>query len=415
MITKNKIGILLLAMMLVGMVLIPTASAQKTSNVVSVEKAEKVASYSIKEISKSTSNFSEWENATVKLSTVYYDLEGKKSAYSFNVIENGKQIGSIFISATKDNCPVLEFSKGKIPNEIPELTTRSKSLAQERANKIKLENNDKEELTIGKMKLLYLGPTFYYAEYNLTDAKGKTKEKVIVDLPFSTIVNFNESNASVPANEENYFFNSTYIQQQEEMRKQNANTQWTALEKEMADSSSYSISSSVEKSISGVPNYSWRDGCSPTAAGMVLGYWDSHGYSNFPSRDYLIDALATAMGTDWPGSGSTWPYNIDDGIETVCDMYNYPNFQASNDYLFTWTKVKSEVNANRPFVLSMLNGGTSVGGTYDYGDHSVTCIGYSDGTNDYVLLHDTWDTTSTRYLAYGSWTAAMATWVQYVS
>lgn len=413
---KNRIGIgtLILMILLVGIALVPAATAQETSNVVSAEQAEKVASYYIKEISKSISDFSGWKNATVKLSTVYYDLEGKKSAYSFNVIENERQIGSIFISATKDNCPVLEFSKGKIPNEIPELTTRSKSLVQERANKIKSESNDKEELTIGKMKPLYLGPTFYYAEYTLTDTKGKIKEKVIVDLPFSTIVSFNESNVNVPSDED-YFFNSTYLEQQQEIRKQNANTQWSALEKEMADSSIYSISSSVEYSISGVPNYPWRDGCSPTSAGMVLGYWDTHGYSNFPSRDYLIDALADAMGTDWPGNGATWPWDIDNGIETVCDTYNYPNFQASNDYYVSWTEVKNEVNANRPFVLSMLNGGTPVGGSNDYGEHSVTCMGYYDGSTDYVLLHDTWDTTTTRYLAFGSWTGAMATWVKYVS
>ena len=150
---KILVGVIFLATLIVGLAFLPAVNAQEessngtdTSNVVSAEQAEKVASYSIKEISESIVNFSEWKNATVKLSTVYYDLEGKKSAYSFNVIENEKQIGSIFISATKDNCPVLEFSKGKIPNEIPEFTTRSKLLVEERANKIKSESNNKEEL-----------------------------------------------------------------------------------------------------------------------------------------------------------------------------------------------------------------------------------------------------------------------------
>ncbi|HHV23280.1 MAG TPA: hypothetical protein GXX65_01615 [Methanosarcina sp.] len=91
----------------------------------------------------------------MKLSTVYYDLDGKKSAYSFNIIENKQQIGHIFISAIKDNFPVLEFSKGKIPDEIPEFITRSESLVQERANKIESESNYREELTVGKMKPLY--------------------------------------------------------------------------------------------------------------------------------------------------------------------------------------------------------------------------------------------------------------------
>ncbi|HOW15743.1 C39 family peptidase [Methanosarcina sp.] len=417
---KNKIGIgiLFLATLLVGMALMPAASAQKESSnvtyslgMISEKQAEEVASYSIKEISGSVPNFEDWEDATVKLSTVYYDLDGKISAYSYNIIENKQQAGYIFISATKDNYPVLEFSKGKIPNEIPEYTTRSKSLAQERANKIKLESNDKEELTIGRMKPLYLGPTFYYAEYALIDTEGKAKEKVIVDLPFSTIVDFNKSNVSIPVNEEDCLFNNTYLQQQQEIRTQNSNIQWTVLEKEMANSSSYSTSSS-SKTISGVPKYGWLCGCSPTASGMVLGYWASHGYSYLITGPDLVRELATAMGTEWPGNGATWPWAIDDGIETVCNNHGYNNFDASNDIYVSWSEVKTEVNADKPFVLSMLNGGTGNGYTQPYGDHSVTCVGYYDGSSDYVYIHDTWDTSNKHYLTFGSWTGAMATWVR---
>lgn len=74
------IGMLALAILLAGIIFAPTVSAQEALDVVSVEKAEKVAFYSIKEISESISDFSEWNNATVKLSTIYYDLEYKKSA-----------------------------------------------------------------------------------------------------------------------------------------------------------------------------------------------------------------------------------------------------------------------------------------------------------------------------------------------
>jgi len=107
---KNKIGIkTLVVILLVSLAFLPAANAQEessneihTSNVVSVDKAEKVASYSIKEISGSISDLSEWKDATVKLSTVYYDLDGNKSAYSFNVIKNKQQVGYVFISATKE-------------------------------------------------------------------------------------------------------------------------------------------------------------------------------------------------------------------------------------------------------------------------------------------------------------------------
>lgn len=422
-------GLLPAALFLVITLAVPVLGAQEetlnetkytdTSNVVSVDKAEEVASYSIKEISGSIQNLSEWKDATVELSTIYYDLDGNRSAYSFNVIENNQQSGYILISAMKDNYPVLEFSKGKIPNEIPEFTTRSKSLAKERANKIKLESADKEELAVGEMKPLYLGPTFYYAEYTLTDTKGKAKEKVIVDLPFSTVVDFNKSNVSVPVDEKDYF-NSTSLQQQQEIRKQDANAKWTTFEKGLAMKTipaGYTSTSSIGY-IDDVPNYPWLNGCSPTAAGMVLGYWDSHGYSNFPGETTLIDELADSMGTDWPGSGATWPLDIDDGIEEVCADHGYNNFDASNGFTlintFTWSNVVSEINANRPFVISMLNGGLGSGYQpgYEYEEHSVTCIGYSDGSQDYVFLHDTWDPEDYHYISFGSWTSAMATWVR---
>jgi hypothetical protein len=134
---KCEMNAIFIAVLFVSMAFLPAVNAQEeslnaanTPDMVSVEQAEKVASFSIKEISGSVAGFSEWEDSAVKLSTVYYDLNGKKSAYSFNVVENEHQVGYIFVSATKDYYPVLEFSKGKIPDEIPEFTTHSKSLVQ---------------------------------------------------------------------------------------------------------------------------------------------------------------------------------------------------------------------------------------------------------------------------------------------
>ena len=37
--------------------------------------------------------------------------------------------------------------------------------------------------------------------------------------------------------------------------------------------------------ISGVPAYYWYRGCGPTSAGMIIGYWDGHGYSNLVVGD----------------------------------------------------------------------------------------------------------------------------------
>ena len=37
--------------------------------------------------------------------------------------------------------------------------------------------------------------------------------------------------------------------------------------------------------VSGVPAYIWRDGCAPTSTGIVLGYWDGHGFPDLIPGD----------------------------------------------------------------------------------------------------------------------------------
>ncbi len=58
-------------------------------------------------------------------------------------------------------------------------------------------------------------------------------------------------------------------------------------------------------------------------------------YPNFPSGNTLIDELATAMGTgsSWPFNGATWPFWIDNGIETVARNHGYTTFDAIEN---TW-------------------------------------------------------------------------------
>ena len=77
---------------------------------------------------------------------------------------------------------------------------------------------------------------------------------------------------------------------------------------------------------------------------MALGYWDSHGYPNFPSETALIEELADAMETSDEGATQIW--NIDGGIEEVCEDHGYNDFDASNDYWMSWSEVKDEVDAS---------------------------------------------------------------------
>lgn len=57
-----------------------------------------------------------------------------------------------------------------------------------------------------------------------------------------------------------------------------------------------------------VPRYFWRHGCGPTAVGMVVGYWDTLGYSDLipgdahTQTDAVNQAIASggARGASWP-------------------------------------------------------------------------------------------------------------------
>ncbi len=48
----------------------------------------------------------------------------------------------------------------------------------------------------------------------------------------------------------------------------------------------------VEKLISGVPAYMWKDGCGPTVVGMLCGYYDTHGFPNLIPGDASTQTVA---------------------------------------------------------------------------------------------------------------------------
>jgi len=396
-ITKPKgIGIAaMIAVLLISAVSAPASAATS----VSIEDAETVASFYVQYIPTFIDNYSEWQEATVEQSTVYHNLDGEKSAYAFSVIENGQYAGYILVSATRDNYPILEFSTGRTPNAITELTTRSETLAQERA--------DESGLTAGEAKPLYLGATFYYAEYPLIDARGKVADSVVVDLTVPAIVDFGEYRVEIPIDEKD-------LLEQQQMKKQEANALWDALEEKIKTTSLEGPASSRGLGwISGVPAYILRCGCAPTAAGMVLMYWDGHGYPNFPDdHNDTIDELGVAMHTGVPPRPDGWTYisDVAPGIDEVCDNHNYSHFVAQTESI-SWNGLKDEVDASRPFVLIMLQGGIGSGHSQPYGNHAVTGLGYSDYDEDYVFIHDTWDE-HTHTILYDNWgSGTKMTWV----
>lgn len=382
--------------LLIVCVAMPVSAMSDSSEIVTLDHAEEVAEYYVHYIPTFISDLSKWDDATVDYSMTFYDLDGNKSAYSFDVIDNGDYAGYILVSATRNNYPILEFSEGTLPNTLGEAMSKSSSEINEYA-----EEND---LTVSDTKPLYLGGTFYYIEYSLTNSTEKVSETLLFDLVTSQTISLEES--------ENFAVTSadSIDSKLSEQKKSEANELWSSLEERMTGNT---MLSKVQSSkglgwVDDVPAYEGEIGCAPTASAMVLGFWDGQGYSNFTNNEsLLIEELADAMGTISP---TTKVANIPGGIEDVCEYYGYDNFDSSNEYYVTWGETKSEIDAGRPFVLSMINGGTGSGHSQPYNNHSVTCLGYSDYTEDYIFMHDTWDE-NTHHIAFGDWDRAHATWV----
>ncbi len=199
----------------------------------------------------------------------------------------------------------------------------------------------------------------------------------------------------------------------------------------------------TQRVIPDVPRYFWHHGCGPTAAGMVIGFWDANGYPDLIEGDAstftfeVSQAIATdnigtcdSTGLDHYGDYAC-PFDAAPGpIQPDCSetggthanncladfmytsrsaFYNYYGWswfsddgRALRDYVlyklpdanpvvetieyndFSWEEFKAEIDARRPLILLVDTGNDGIT------DHFVTAIGYDDVKQEYACL-DTWD------------------------
>lgn len=148
------------------------------------------------------------------------------------------------------------------------------------------------------------------------------------------------------------------------------------------------------------PFYDWSFGCSPTAAAMLLAYWDLKStYGNGQCYGSLVDyhftrydprenetdynvpnlqqELAIGMGTDL-STGGTLVEDIAPGIEWVTNLVNGYSFSATNSVGIgpvNFAIIVNEIDANRPAMI-YIDG------------HSICGVGYND-VNYEVASHYT--------------------------
>jgi len=185
--------------------------------------------------------------------------------------------------------------------------------------------------------------------------------------------------------------------------------------------------------IIGVPSYIWHRGCGPTALGMVIGYYDTHGFTDLIDGDastqtsYVNDAIANSnhysdyslpidsppnlladksqlggahssnciadfMNTSWSSRSNYWGWSWSNDIAPAFTNYiqmRNSTYVVSTSYQYfntgtSWNNFKSEIDSNKPVVLLVDSNGDG------YTDHFVTGIGYDD-TGMLYAIYDTWD------------------------
>ncbi|MGD0153335.1 MAG: C39 family peptidase [Thermacetogeniaceae bacterium] len=341
----------------------PIATAQL--NQVDSQAASLVAANHIK--AEAVESLNGWANATISTPLSLYGLDEKIKAYGFNVLKDSNIVGYIIVNSDKNDAPVPEFGVGSgLPFQSGIDQARLAAEKQLKAG----ESLDKE-------KVIYLSALTYTVEFPVYEGQHKL-EPIFVDIHNGKILQRSDF-ASVSAESENQAKN---------------NKAWEHLS---TNSIVQPMNNIVERIIAGVPFYAWYRGCAPTSAGMVMAYWRGHGYPQLPIGNALIDQLANAMGTD--RNGNTITSNIPGAI-TYIALYHGYNWTSWNDgegrAASTYAKYKNEIYNGFSVVTNMY--GSSI-----YGNHTVAGVGYRfDDYQQWIIVHDTWNTTNNIYLDYNS-------------
>jgi hypothetical protein len=205
---------------------------------------------------------------------------------------------------------------------------------------------------------------------------------------------------------------------------------------------SASLSDASSVVIADVPAYAWRHGCGPTSVGMVLGYYDSQGYSDLfvgsatnqsesvnqgiassrpegaghyedyslpkdsppnlqadksespPGDAHASDSIADFMETSWSVRGNYYGWSWSSRLKNACTDYaqlRNPAYHVSTteyqmgDGTLSWAVVTNEIRRNRPMVFLVDTDGDG------FTDHFVAAIGVRESPEKQYGCLDTWD------------------------
>jgi hypothetical protein len=91
------------------------------------------------------------------------------------------------------------------------------------------------------------------------------------------------------------------------------------------------ISYSEGDSLTNIPNYDWWYGCSPTAAGMIMGFYDRNGYMGYSYGNLVPGGIAEQ--NSYPSISGNWEYLCQNVIASTGHMKDFYSggYGASGD------------------------------------------------------------------------------------
>ncbi len=162
-------------------------------------------------------------------------------------------------------------------------------------------------------------------------------------------------------------------------------------------------------------NWNDKNNCTITALYNLTQFYKSIGYSKIPSNGTARyrNIRVQAVNLGYTSKNGLSVRKIDNLVEnTWRRAFGYTSGDGNNDYLWSFSSAISELNAERPFLLSLASG-------YYY-NHTVAVRGYKIYKNKrtgekytFLVLSDGWSDTD-RYLAWtntGASYYACATWI----
>lgn len=359
--------------------------------------AEKVSAvFLLSDLANNTD--SKWNNGC-KIGDIkpLYDFNNNITAYSCQIVNGTVDSGYIVVSASSDLNPIVEFSyESKSPSNYVKSTLAT-------------QNNTLVE------KVYYTGGLDYFAGL-------KEKNKNIVNKDFDNKkIDKNDFKNSFKVKKDKLKDNNNAWDSIKKVDRNSINIMFNAgnnnagevisdpaayLKNYLGTSNTFTRDANRTKLLDYVGNWlqteyertggigsttgTGVENCTLSSLSNILIYFSVNGFSKVPSDKLSIyrtvRAQAVKLGyTNTDGLSQTKNNNL---VDAVWKAFGYTDGSGSNDYVWTYTSIKSKIDINRPVMLSMATG--------QYYNHTIAVRGYTSysyamAVYDFLVVHDNWN------------------------